>query len=186
MLVSQSFELNSQLASCLSYDLFDSKVSLGISSLGIIILQSDNITIVSLGQGSTRNIGIILDANPTLRSNQFRTTREGYSNLVVLRNKLLIGCAVVLNSLSVSLISAEEFISGKEDASARNNSYGIIVASFSISGAAGGIDSTRGFNCHSHGANHDDSQYQCEYFFHCDFLLKLFWCGVRRLHRRLP
>ena len=23
----------------------------------------------------------------------------------------------------------------------------------------------------SHGANHDDSQYQCEYFFHCDFLL---------------
>ena len=41
-------------------------------------------------------------------------------------------------------------------------------------------------SCESHGANHDDSQYQCEYFFHCDFLLKLFWCGVRRLHRRLP
>ena len=28
-------------------------------------------------------------------------------------------------------------------------------------------------NSHSHGANHDDSQYQCEYFFHCDFLLLL-------------
>ena len=26
-------------------------------------------------------------------------------------------------------------------------------------------------NSHSHGANHDYSQYQCEYFFHCDFLL---------------
>ena len=34
-----------------------------------------------------------------------------------------------------------------------------------------GAINSNDFNSHSHGANHDDSQYQCEYFFHCDFLL---------------
>ena len=56
-------------------------------------------------------------------------------------------------AISIVLISESNRAIGVVTRAARDNSNS--VSSFS----------------HSHGANHDDSQYQCEYFFHCDFLL---------------
>ena len=57
------------------------------------------------------------------------------------------------------------------------NFYAVGFASVSLldgsdrRSAKGACGSGRNNSCKSHGANHDDSQYQCEYFFHCDFLL---------------
>ena len=172
MLTSLRSELLNQLAGSLGSDIAESDISLTISNLGVTVLQSDNITIVVNSQRSTFLVLGVLNANPTLRCNQIRTTREANSNLVVLGNEFLIFLAVVLNGLGVVTIG-EQLTNFKENAASGNKSgIAILQLITSFAGRSGRrIDGTRSSYSHSHGANHDDSQHQCEYFFHCDFLL---------------
>ena len=105
---------------------------------------------------------------PTL-GDEALTSIEVNGNLVVSGNKLLAtGNGVRVNSI---IVGAEQVSNGEDDrltGSQRGNGN-----TSKLIRARASNDSLVASDGHGkrHGANHDDSQYQCEYFFHCDFLL---------------
>ena len=137
-----------------------------VSSLGIVLLQGNLILPVrrsGLG-GSQGIIGRIVYFNPFSGSNPLRTLFIGYSQSVLIRYEFALAIEIKVKCVLTILV----FQIDNKSSTGLFNSVGVRSSGSSIA-------TTRNDNgnvsSHSHGANHDDSQYQCEYFFHCDFLL---------------
>ena len=117
-------------------------VSLTIAASGLACLGSNNILIAARG------------LYPTLGSNEISALFKGDSNL---------------NISGLGRIRNIQIATGEDDGLTGQNMTQVLVIGIIV--GSGSFSSGTNLNSHSHGANHDDSQYQCEYFFHCDFLL---------------
>ena len=93
---------------------------------------------------------------PALRSDKISTTLESNVDIVL-------SCLNII----IANISHAEVCLIKDNGLTGIKGNRISVIRSRVAGSSRGIN----LYSHSHGANHDDSQYQCEYFFHCDFLL---------------
>ena len=106
--------------------------------------------------GSQNILVTIVGVYPALRGDHVRAALKRNSN-------------IVFASLDVFISSRSQadvfFI--EDDGFAGVEGNGISIVGSSAARSSGIVN----LYSHSHGANHNNSQYQCEYFFHCDFLL---------------